>query len=184
MCHTHRSNILKPCAWLPQRINGEAKIIETTKGQVDLDAVLNINAFSLEKVLEIEPDFMKVLTSSSSSSALEHQHLSSGHWISGGTKTSSLGRHVCVLDCSWAYNSVCIKSCSLAHVLKGLVHTVYSHSTAAHVNDAEPLCRIAQCLLDHSDCSHNHPPSPAPYYSPCMTPLQAPHNMLPYSANV
>ncbi|KAL3130126.1 hypothetical protein ABBQ38_008440 [Trebouxia sp. C0009 RCD-2024] len=42
-----------------KRINQEAKIIETVKGQVELDAVLNINAFSLEKVLEIEPNFMK-----------------------------------------------------------------------------------------------------------------------------
>ena len=44
-----------------QKINGVARLLETTKGQVDLDAVLNIKAFSLEKVLEIEPDFMKVL---------------------------------------------------------------------------------------------------------------------------
>ena len=45
--------------WL-QRINGAAKVVETSRGQVDLDAVLNIKAFSLQKVLEIEPDFMKV----------------------------------------------------------------------------------------------------------------------------
>ena len=43
-----------------QRINGAAKLVETCKGQVDLDAVLNIKAFSLQKVLEMEPDFMKV----------------------------------------------------------------------------------------------------------------------------
>lgn len=43
-----------------QRINGAAKMVETTKGQVDLDAVLNIKAFSLQKVLDMEPDFMKV----------------------------------------------------------------------------------------------------------------------------
>ncbi|DBA77020.1 TPA: hypothetical protein ACH3X1_009609 [Trebouxia sp. C0004] len=42
-----------------KRINGAAKIVETTKGQVDLDDVLNIKAFSLQKVLEMEPDFMK-----------------------------------------------------------------------------------------------------------------------------
>lgn len=43
-----------------QRINGTAKMVETSKGQVDLDAILDIKAFSLSKVLEMEPDFMKV----------------------------------------------------------------------------------------------------------------------------
>lgn len=45
--------------WL-QRINGAAKVVETSRGQVDLDAVLNVKAFSLQKVLDMEPDFMKV----------------------------------------------------------------------------------------------------------------------------
>lgn len=41
-------------------INSRVEIIEAVNACVDLDRVLGIHAFSLEKVLEDEPDFLKV----------------------------------------------------------------------------------------------------------------------------
>ena len=35
-------------------------IIETTQCKVDLAKVINIQGFSLERILEVEPDFLKV----------------------------------------------------------------------------------------------------------------------------
>ena len=46
-------------AWM-QGINGTAEVIPTTKSDVDLDRIIGRNAFSLEKVLDMEPDFLKV----------------------------------------------------------------------------------------------------------------------------
>lgn len=36
------------------------QIIETTKSKVDVNRVLNVQGFKLEKVLEMEPNFLKV----------------------------------------------------------------------------------------------------------------------------
>lgn len=43
---------------LPQAINKSAQIIETTYSKVDLDQLLGIGAFSLDKILAMEPDFL------------------------------------------------------------------------------------------------------------------------------
>mgnify|MGYP000151938294 CR=1 FL=1 len=43
-----------------QAINASAEIIETKHASVDLHKVININAFSLDRVLEEEPDFLDV----------------------------------------------------------------------------------------------------------------------------
>jgi hypothetical protein len=43
-----------------QGINGTAEIIQTTSSDVDLEKIIGRNAFSLQKILEIEPDFLKV----------------------------------------------------------------------------------------------------------------------------
>lgn len=44
----------------PQGINSAAEIIETVQAQADLDRVLGIGAFSLDRILEEEPDFLDV----------------------------------------------------------------------------------------------------------------------------
>lgn len=43
-----------------QAINASAEVIETTQCRVDLDRVLGIQAFNLDRVLEEEPDFLEV----------------------------------------------------------------------------------------------------------------------------
>lgn len=43
-----------------QAINAEAEIIHTTKSDVDLTKIINIQGFSLEKVLEMDPNFLDV----------------------------------------------------------------------------------------------------------------------------
>ena len=43
-----------------QGINGTAEIIQTTNSDVDLDNIIGRNAFSLQKILDMEPDFLKV----------------------------------------------------------------------------------------------------------------------------
>ena len=43
-----------------QGINGTAEIIQTTNSSVDLDKIIGRNAFSLQKILDMEPDFLKV----------------------------------------------------------------------------------------------------------------------------
>ena len=45
--------------WM-QGINGTTEIIQTTMSDVGLDRIIGRNAFSLEKVLDMEPDFLKV----------------------------------------------------------------------------------------------------------------------------
>lgn len=52
--HTHTA---APAA---QSINASAEILEAVNARVDLASVLGINAFSLEKVLELEPGFLEV----------------------------------------------------------------------------------------------------------------------------
>ena len=42
-----------------RKINPFAKIINTTKCGVPLDKILNLDAFSLKRVLEVEPDFLE-----------------------------------------------------------------------------------------------------------------------------
>ena len=41
-----------------RKINPYAKIIKTTKCAAPLDEILGLNAFSLDRVLEVEPDFL------------------------------------------------------------------------------------------------------------------------------
>lgn len=43
-----------------QGINGTSEIIQTHKSDVDLDKIIGRNAFSLQKILDMEPDFLKV----------------------------------------------------------------------------------------------------------------------------
>lgn len=43
-----------------QGINATAKIIETTHSKVDVGRVLNMQAFKLENVLKMEPNFLQV----------------------------------------------------------------------------------------------------------------------------
>ncbi len=43
-----------------QGINATVEIIETVKSKVDLDKIINIKGFQLEKVLEIDPNFLDV----------------------------------------------------------------------------------------------------------------------------
>ncbi|MDC0193277.1 GTP-binding protein, partial [Pelagibacteraceae bacterium] len=42
-----------------RKINPFAKIIQTTRCDAPLDEVVGLNAFSLERVLEVEPDFLE-----------------------------------------------------------------------------------------------------------------------------
>ncbi len=58
--------------WL-QAINSGAEIIETSRCRVDLGRVLGIEAFSLDRVLEQEPDFLEVGLASLYVSKLEVQ---------------------------------------------------------------------------------------------------------------
>ena len=41
-----------------KKINPFAKIIKTTRCDAPLDEILGLNAFSLDRVLNIEPDFL------------------------------------------------------------------------------------------------------------------------------
>ena len=40
-------------------INGVAEVIKTTNSVVDLDKVLGVSSFSIEKTLEVDPDFLE-----------------------------------------------------------------------------------------------------------------------------
>lgn len=42
----------------PQAINKPVQILEATQARVDLDQLLGIGAFSLDRVLAVEPDFL------------------------------------------------------------------------------------------------------------------------------
>jgi G3E family GTPase len=43
-----------------QAINATAEIIPTIKSDVDLSKIINIQGFSLEKVLKMDPNFLDV----------------------------------------------------------------------------------------------------------------------------
>jgi G3E family GTPase len=43
---------------LPQAINRSAELIECTHAAVDLDRLLGIHAFSLDRLLQQDPDFL------------------------------------------------------------------------------------------------------------------------------
>jgi len=42
-----------------KRMNAAARLYRTTRGNVDLDKVLDVGGFNLDRVLEFEPDFLK-----------------------------------------------------------------------------------------------------------------------------
>ncbi|MGL6095018.1 MAG: CobW family GTP-binding protein [Fimbriiglobus sp.] len=42
-----------------KRMNAAARVFRTTRGVVDLDHVLNVRGFNLDRVLAVEPDFLK-----------------------------------------------------------------------------------------------------------------------------
>jgi G3E family GTPase len=42
-----------------KRVNAAARVHRTTRAAVDLDKVLNVGGFNLDRVLEVEPDFLK-----------------------------------------------------------------------------------------------------------------------------
>ena len=44
-----------------RKINPYAKIIKTTRCAAPLDEILGLNAFSLKRVLEVEPDFLNLI---------------------------------------------------------------------------------------------------------------------------
>ena len=43
-----------------QAINASAQILPTVKSKVDLSKIINIQGFSLEKVLQMDPNFLDV----------------------------------------------------------------------------------------------------------------------------
>ncbi len=43
-----------------QAINASVEVISTVKCNVDLDKIINIRGFQLEKVLEMDPNFLDV----------------------------------------------------------------------------------------------------------------------------
>lgn len=55
----------KASSWFAlQAINAFADIIESVQSKVDPRTILNINAFDVKRILENEPDFLKVCKSS------------------------------------------------------------------------------------------------------------------------
>jgi G3E family GTPase len=60
-------------------INPYAKLIKTTRCQVPLDAVLGQNAFDLDRILEIEPDFLEEDDHDDDHHGHEHDHEEHGH---------------------------------------------------------------------------------------------------------
>lgn len=46
-----------------QGINASVEVINTVKCNVDLDKIINIKGFQLEKVLELDPNFLDVSAS-------------------------------------------------------------------------------------------------------------------------
>ena len=46
-----------------QGINASVEVINTVKCNVDLDKIINIKGFQLEKVLELDPNFLDVCLS-------------------------------------------------------------------------------------------------------------------------
>ena len=68
-----------------QAINASAEVINTVKCNVDLDKIINIKGFQLEKVLEMDPNFLDVRTCLSAALFLTHDpHMAciDSHWTS------------------------------------------------------------------------------------------------------
>lgn len=69
---SQRARIVKSCTFIclhnhpapppppPQGINSSAEVVETVNSVADLDRLLGIHAFSLDRILEEEPDFLDV----------------------------------------------------------------------------------------------------------------------------
>ena len=137
-------NLLAKQPTMMQRINGAAKIVETCKGQVNLDAVLNIKAFSLQKVLDMEPDFMKVSVTMglcmSSDWQMQHSFEQSCTWaakVGLVTMCQHCKQIVCYLHLLGSLTYVC-STCALYHVWTTLMQPArtacetqpYTHITA------------------------------------------------------
>ncbi len=60
-------------------INPYAKLHKTNRCAVDLDAVLNRNAFELDRILEIEPDFLETDDHDHGHDHHDHDHAHEGH---------------------------------------------------------------------------------------------------------
>jgi G3E family GTPase len=59
------------------RMNGTASIYRTTNGIIDMDRVLNVGGFNLDRVLEHEPDFLKA--AGKPADTPEHDHHEHAH---------------------------------------------------------------------------------------------------------
>jgi G3E family GTPase len=58
-----------------RRMNGMAKVVRTERSKVDMNQVLNVGGFSLERILEHEPDFLRDATKTVSlGMAEDHAH--------------------------------------------------------------------------------------------------------------
>jgi G3E family GTPase len=65
-----------------QRMNGLARVFRTERGNIDMGRVLNVGGFSLERVLEHEPDFLKAAAKPKTVSlgmAVVEEHCHDGH---------------------------------------------------------------------------------------------------------
>ncbi len=70
------------------------QIIETTKSKVDVNRVLNVQGFKLEKVLEMEPNFLKVcLYLNLSQLLLAQVVIGLRKWHCDGLSVIGLGQH-------------------------------------------------------------------------------------------
>ena len=58
-----------------QRMNAAARVYRTTRSNIDLDHVLNVGGFNLDRVLEFEPDFLK----DEKHAHHEHEHVHDEH---------------------------------------------------------------------------------------------------------
>jgi G3E family GTPase len=59
-----------------KRLNGLAKVFRTERSNIDMDRVLNVGGFSLDRILEHEPDFLKDASKPKTVSLgmVEHKH--------------------------------------------------------------------------------------------------------------
>ena len=73
-------------------INGVAEVIKTTNSVVDLDKVLGVSSFSIEKTLEVDPDFLEdeegyAAATAAHDGAAVDTDVSNGHSHDGGMPT-------------------------------------------------------------------------------------------------
>lgn len=134
-----------------QSINGAAEIIETVQARADLDQVLGIRAFSLDRILEEEPDFLLPLDAAQPDA--EHTHSSDvtsvGIEAEGNLDFSKAQRWLSTLLRVRAAAWSCHPACKLNNSTSTVPHQ------AGYRLDVMTLHSLPQRALAAGDCCVN-----------------------------